>query len=172
MRRINIIPFILSFCTSVIVLGQNPIPNAGFNLWSNNNYEVPNRWMMIGKTSRDLSKTLGYVNGFRLENDISSKTVSFAMNVGTQYPDPLTGGFAVTGSTTPASIKINYNSEKLGNDTAVVIVGFTKGTDPIPMVLQEFYILADPSGTGDNSITVPLTYSYPTAGVVADSGFI
>jgi len=96
--------------------------------------------------------------------------VSFAMNVGSKYPDPLTGGFSISG--TPTSIKINYNSEKLGNDTAMVIVGFTKGTDPIPMVLQEFYILPDANGTGDNSITVPLTYSSPTAGLVADSGFI
>jgi hypothetical protein len=32
--------------------------------------------------------------------------------------------------------------------------------------------LPDGSGTGDNSITVPLTYSNPTPGLVADSGFI
>jgi hypothetical protein len=53
-----------------------------------------------------------------------------------------------------------------------VIVGFTQGTNTIPLVLQEFYILPDGSGNGDNSITVPLTYSNPTAGLVADSGFI
>jgi len=153
-----------------IALAQNPIPNAGFNNWNTQTYEVPNQWMMIGITSKDISKTLGNVAGFRLSNDITSKTVSFAMNVGSKYPDPLTGGFSISG--TPTSIKINYNSEKLGNDTAMVIVGFTKGTDPIPMVLQEFFILADANGMGDNSITVPLTYSSPTAGLVADSGFI
>lgn len=153
-----------------IALAQNPIPNAGFNNWNTQSYEVPNKWMMIGNTSKDISKTLGNVAGFRLSNDVASKTVSFAMNVGSKYPDPLTGGFSISG--TPGSIKINYNSEKLGNDTAMIIVGFTKGTDPIPMVLQEFYILPDATGTGDNSITVPLTYSYPTAGVVADSGFV
>jgi hypothetical protein len=53
-----------------------------------------------------------------------------------------------------------------------VIVGFTQGTNTIPLVLQEFYILPDGTGAGDNSITVPLTYSNPTAGLVADSGFI
>jgi len=153
-----------------IALAQNPIPNAGFNNWNTQTYEVPNKWMMIGNTSKDISKTLGNVAGFRLSNDITSKTVSFAMNVGSEYPDPLTGGFSISG--TPTSIKINYNSEKLGNDTAMVIVGFTKGTDPIPMVLQEFFILPDANGNGDNSITVPLTYSSPTAGLVADSGFI
>ncbi len=153
-----------------IALAQNPIPNAGFNNWNTQTYEVPNKWMMIGNTSKDISKTLGNVAGFRLSNDITSKTVSFAMNVGSKYPDPLTGGFSISG--TPTSIKINYNSEKLGNDTAMVIVGFTKGTDPIPMVLQEFFILPDANGMGDNSITVPLTYSSPTAGLVADSGFI
>ena len=153
-----------------IALAQNPIPNAGFNNWNTQTYEVPNKWMMIGNTSKDISKTLGNVAGFRLSNDITSKTVSFAMNVGSKYPDPLTGGFSISG--TPTSIKINYNSEKLGNDTAMVIVGFTKGTDPIPMVLQEFFILPDANGNGDNSITVPLTYSSPTAGLVADSGFI
>ncbi len=151
-------------------LAQNPIPNAGFNNWNTVTYEVPNRWMMIGKTSRDISKTLGYVNGFRLSNDVASGTISFAMNVGSKYPDPLTGGFSMSGTTN--SIKINYNSEKLGNDTALVIVGFTQGTNTIPLVLQEFYILPDGSGTGDNSITVPLTYSNPTLGLVADSGFI
>ena len=151
-------------------LAQNPIPNAGFNNWNTVTYEVPNRWMMIGKTSRDISKTLGYVNGFRLSNDVASGTISFAMNVGSKYPDPLTGGFSMSG--TPNSIKINYNSEKLGSDTALVIVGFTQGTNTIPLVLQEFYILPDGSGTGDNSITVPLTYSNPTPGLVADSGFI
>lgn len=153
-----------------IALAQNPIPNAGFNNWNTQTYEVPNKWMMIGNTSKDISKTLGYVNGFRLTNDVATKTVSFAMNVGSKYPDPLTGGFSISG--TPNSIRINYNSEKLGNDTATVIVGFTKGTDPIPMVLQEFYILPDANGTGDNSITIPLTYTSPTAGLVADSGFI
>ncbi|MEY4709939.1 MAG: hypothetical protein RIS28_1071 [Bacteroidota bacterium] len=153
-----------------IALAQNPIPNAGFNNWNTVTYEVPNRWMMIGKTSRDISKTLGYVNGVRLSNDVASGTISFAMNVGSKYPDPLTGGFSMSG--TPNSIKINYNSEKLGYDTALVIVGFTQGTNTIPLVLQEFYILPDGSGTGDNSITVPLTYSNPTAGLVADSGFI
>ena len=153
-----------------IALAQNPIPNAGFNNWNTQTYEVPNKWMMIGNTSKDISKTLGNVAGFRLSNDVATKTVSFAMNVGSKYPDPLTGGFSISG--TPTSIKINYNSEKLGNDTAMVIVGFTKGTDPIPMVLQEFYILPDANGMGDNSITVLLTYSSPTAGLVADSGFI
>jgi hypothetical protein len=138
-----------------IALAQNPIPNAGFNNWNTQTYEVPNKWMMIGNTSKDVSKTLGNVAGFRLSNDVATKTVSFAMNVGSKYPDPLTGGFSISG--TPNSIKINYNGEKLGNDTAMVIVGFTKGTDPIPMVLQEFYILPDANGTGDNSITIPLT---------------
>ncbi|MFM2298680.1 MAG: Secretion system C-terminal sorting domain [Bacteroidota bacterium] len=172
MKRI-LTPFLLSvgFAAAPLV-AQNPIPNAGFNNWNTQTYEVPNHWMMIGKTSRDISKTLGYVNGVRLSNDVASGTVSFAMNVGSKYPDPLTGGFSMSGTTTPASIKINYNSEKLGNDTALVIVGFTQGTNTIPLVLQEFYILPDGTGAGDNSITVPLTYSNPTAGLVADSGFI
>lgn len=65
-----------------IALAQNPIPNAGFNNWNTQTYEVPNQWMMIGNTSKDISKTLGNVAGFRLSNDITSKTVSFAMNVG------------------------------------------------------------------------------------------
>jgi hypothetical protein len=170
MHRIKALLSICSFIAIGTISAQNPIPNAGFNNWNTQTYEVPNQWMMIGKTARDLSKTLGNVNGFRLTNDIKSGTISFAMNVGSKYPDPLTGGFSISG--TPASIKINYNSEKLGNDTAMVIVGFTKGSDPIPMVLQEFYLLPDGTGAGDNSITVPLNYSYPTAGVVADSGFI
>ena len=170
MTKKNHFSITIFVCLANIALAQNPIPNAGFNNWNTQSYEVPNKWMMIGNTSKDISKTLGNVVGFRLSNDVASKTVSFAMNVGSKYPDPLTGGFSISG--TPGSIKINYNSEKLGNDTAMIIVGFTKGTDPIPMVLQEFYILPDATGTGDNSITVPLTYSYPTAGVVADSGFV
>jgi hypothetical protein len=60
----------------------------------------------------------------------------------------------------------------LGNDTAVVIVGFTKGVDPMPMILQQFYLFADASGSVDNSITVPLTYFHVIPGLVADSAFI
>ena len=170
MNRLHIAIFSIFTITSTVLTAQNPIPNAGFNNWNTKTFEVPAKWMMIGQTARDMSKTLGNVQGFRLTNEVSSGTVSFAMNVGSKYPNQLTGGFGLNG--TPSSIKINYNSDKLGNDTALVIVGFTKGSDPIPMVLQEFYILPDGAGAGDNSITVPLTYSYPTAGVVADSGFI
>ena len=88
MKRI-LTPFLLSvgFAAAPLV-AQNPIPNAGFNNWNTQTYEVPNHWMMIGKTSRDISKTLGYVNGVRLSNDVASGTVSFAMNVGSKYPDP------------------------------------------------------------------------------------
>jgi hypothetical protein len=82
----------------------------------------------------------------------------------------LNGGYPISG--TPTSIKINYNSSALGNDTAVVIVGFTKGVDPMPMILQQFYLFADASGSGDNSITVPLTYFHVIPGLVADSAFI
>lgn len=156
--------------TSIQLMAQNPIPNAGFNAWNTTTYEVPNQWMMIGSTNKTISKTTVNLNGFELKNDVMNNVISQAMNVGAGYPDKLTGGFAITG--TPASIKINYNSANLGNDTALVIVGFTKELDPIPMILQEFIILPDGTGAADNSITVPLTYSYPTTGVVADSGFI
>lgn len=170
MNRLQSSLFAILCATTGTLVAQNPIPNAGFNNWTTKSFEVPNRWMMIGKTARDVSKTVGNVQGFRLTNEVGSGTVSFAMNVGSTYPNGLNGGFTISG--TPGSIKINYNSEKLGNDTAMVIVGFTKGTDPLPLILQEFYLLPDGSGAGDNSITVPLTYSYPTAGVVADSGFV
>lgn len=170
MKHIYFALIALIFANSSNLTAQNPIPNAGFNNWNTQTFEVPNQWMMIGKTSRDISKTLGYVNGFKLNNEVASGTVSFAMNVGSKYPNQLTGGFSMSG--TPTSIKINYNSDKLGNDTALVIVGFTKGSDPIPMVLQEFYLLPDGSGAGENSITIPLTYSHPTAGLAADSGFV
>ena len=90
--------------------------------------------------------------------------------MGSAYPNILNGGYPISG--TPTSIKINYNSSALGKDTAVVIVGFTKGVDPMPMILQQFYLFADASGSGDNSITVPLTYFHVIPGLVADSAFI
>lgn len=157
-------------CTFGALFGQNPIPNAGFNLWNTKTYEVPQKWITIGKVDKELSKTIGNVNGLKLTNEVATGTVSFALNIGGGYPDKLNGGFAVSG--TPASIKINYNSESLGTDTALVIIGFTRGNDPIPMVLSEFTITKDAAGTGDNGVTLPLNYSHPTTGLVADSGFI
>jgi hypothetical protein len=118
----------------------------------------------------DSSKTAGNARGIKLTNSVSNKTISYALEVGAAYPNVLNGGFAVSG--TPNSIKINYNSSALGMDTAVVIVGFTKGLDPMPMILQQFYLMADAAGSGDNSMTVPLTYFHVIPGLVADSAFI
>ena len=42
----------------------------------------------------------------------------------------------------------------------------------MPMILQQFYLFADASGSSDNSITVPLTYFHVIPGLVADSAFI
>jgi hypothetical protein len=126
--------------------------------------------MVIGSATLDSSKTVGNSRGIKLSNSVSDRTISYALEVGAAYPNVLNGGYPISG--TPTSIKINYNSSALGNDTAVVIVGFTKGVDPMPMILQQFYLFADASGSGDNSITVPLTYFHVIPGLVADSAFI
>lgn len=152
------------------LLAQETIVNGGFNNWNQTQFKVPNKWMVIGNVSLDSSKTAGNARGIKLSNNISSRTISYALEVGAAYPGMLNGGYPISG--TPNSIKINYNSSSLGNDTAIVIVGFTKGADPMPMVLQQFYILADAAGAGDNSITVPLTYIHTIPGLAADSAFI
>jgi hypothetical protein len=126
--------------------------------------------MVIGNVSLDSSKTAGNARGIKLSNSLSNKTISYALEVGAAYPNVLNGGYPISG--TPTSIKINYNSSNLGSDTAVVIIGFTKGVDPMPMVLQQFYLVADASGSADNSITIPLTYIHTIPGLVADSAFI
>ena len=149
---------------------QETIVNGGFNNWNQTQYKVPNKWMVIGSVGMDSSKTAGNSRGIKLSNNVSNKTISYALEVGAEYPKVLNGGYPVSG--TPTSIKINYNSSALGNDTAIVIVGFTKGVDPMPLILQQFYITADASGSADNSITVPLTYIHQLPGLVADSAFI
>jgi hypothetical protein len=170
MNRILSIIFAV-FCISFTQLhAQETIVNGGFNNWNQTQFKVPNKWMVIGNVSLDSSKTAGNARGIKLSNSLSNKTISYALEVGAAYPNVLNGGYPISG--TPTSIKINYNSSALGNDTAVVIVGFTKGVDPMPMILQQFYLFADASGSVDNSITVPLTYFHVIPGLVADSAFI
>jgi hypothetical protein len=152
------------------LLAQETIVNGGFNNWNQTQFKVPNNWMVIGSATMDSSKTAGNALGIKLSNSVSNRTISYALEVGSAYPNVLNGGYPISG--TPTSIKINYNGSALGSDTAVVIVGFTKGVDPMPMILQQFYLFADASGSGDNSITVPLTYFHVIPGLVADSAFI
>jgi len=149
---------------------QATIVNGNFNNWTQTQFKVPNKWMVIGSVSMDSSKTLGNSRGIKLSNSLSNKTISYALEVGAAYPNILNGGYAISG--TPNSIKINYNSSALGSDSALVIVGFTKGLDPMPMILQQFYLLPDASGSADNTITVPLKYIHTIPGLVADSAFI
>ncbi|MCX6177303.1 MAG: T9SS type A sorting domain-containing protein [Bacteroidetes bacterium] len=149
---------------------QETIVNGRFNTWDQTQFKVPTKWMVIGSATLDSSKTAGNSRGIKLSNSVSDRTISYALEVGAAYPNVLNGGYPISG--TPTSIKINYNSSALGKDTAVVIVGFTKGVDPMPMILQQFYLFADASGSGDNSITVPLTYFHVIPGLVADSAFI
>ena len=170
MNRILSIIFAV-FCISFAQLhAQETIVNGGFNNWNQTQFKVPNKWMVIGNVSLDSSKTAGNARGIKLSNSLSNKTISYALEVGAAYPNVLNGGYPISG--TPTSIKINYNSSNLGSDTAVVIIGFTKGVDPMPMVLQQFYLVADASGSADNSITIPLTYIHTIPGLVADSAFI
>lgn len=149
---------------------QATIVNGNFNNWTQNQFKVPNKWMAIGSVGMDSSKTAGNSRGIKLSNSLSNKTISYALQVGAAYPTILNGGYPISG--TPTSIKINYNSSALGSDSALVIVGFTKGVDPMPMILQQFYILPDTLGSSDNSITVPLKYIHSIPNLVADSAFI
>ncbi|MSP58459.1 MAG: T9SS type A sorting domain-containing protein [Flavobacteriaceae bacterium] len=151
-------------------MAQNPIPNASFDDWESLSFKAPTKWMLIGKGLLDSSKTMPNNQGLRLFNDFNSQTISYALQVGLNYPDILTGGFPISG--TPTSIKINYNSAYLGSDTATIIVGFTKGIDGVPIILQQFDILPDAPGSGDKQLTIPLTYSHPTLSLSADSGFV
>jgi hypothetical protein len=170
MNRILSIIF-AAFCSSFTQLhAQETIVNGGFNNWNQTQFKVPNKWMVIGNVSLDSSKTAGNARGIKLSNSLSNKTISYALEVGAAYPGILNGGYPISG--TPGSIKINYNSSNLGSDTAIVIVGFTKGVDPMPMVLQQFYLIADAAGSADNSVTIPLTYIHTIPGLVADSAFI
>ncbi len=170
MNRILSIILVALLSSFTQLHAQQTIVNGGFNSWNQTQFKVPNKWMVIGNVSLDSSKTAGNARGIKLSNSLSNKTISYALEVGAAYPGVLNGGYSISG--TPGSIKINYNSSNLGSDTAVVIVGFTKGVDPMPMVLQQFYLVADAAGSADNSITVPLTYIHTIPGLVADSAFI
>jgi hypothetical protein len=163
--------FLLTLCFAFARLNaQSTIVNGNFNNWTQNQFKVPNKWMIIGSVGMDSSKTAGNSRGIKLSNSVSNNTISYALEAGPAYPNVLNGGYPVSG--TPNSIKINYNSSALGSDSALVIVGFTKGVDLMPMILQQFYILPDATGSGDNSITVPLTYIHTIPNLVADSAFI
>ncbi len=167
-KIISIFFFVLGF--ALRLNAQETIVNGRLNNWNQTQFKVPTKWMVIGSATLDSSKTVGNSRGIKLSNSVSDRTISYALEVGAAYPNVLNGGYPISG--TPTSIKINYNSSALGNDTAVVIVGFTKGVDPMPMILQQFYLFADAAGSGDNSITVPLTYFHVIPGLVADSAFI
>ena len=170
MNKIAIVFFFALSIAFPSVHAQEIIVNGRFNNWDQTQFKVPTKLMVIGSATLDSSKTAGNSRGIKLSNSVSDRTISYAMEVGAAYPNVLNGGYPISG--TPTSIKINYNSSALGKDTAVVIVGFTKGVDPMPMILQQFYLFADASGSGDNSITVPLTYFHVIPGLVADSAFI
>ena len=170
MNKIAIVFFFALSIAFPSVHAQETIVNGRFNNWDQTQFKVPTKWTVIGSATLDSSKTAGNSRGIKLSNSVSDRTISYAMEVGAAYPNVLNGGYPISG--TPTSIKINYNSSALGKDTAVVIVGFTKGVDPMPMILQQFYLFADASGSGDNSITVPLTYFHVIPGLVADSAFI
>ena len=170
MNKIAIVFFFALSIAFPSVHAQETIVNGRFNNWDQTQFKVPTKWTVIGSATLDSSKTAGNSRGIKLSNSVSDRTISYAMEVGAAYPNVLNGGYPISG--TPTSIKINYNSSALGKDTAVVIVGFTKGADPMPMILQQFYLFADASGSGDNSITVPLTYFHVIPGLVADSAFI
>lgn len=170
MNKIISVFFIILGLTFIRLNAQETIVNGGFNNWNRTQFKVPNNWMVIGSATLDSSKTVGNSLGIKLSNSVSDRTISYALEVGAAYPNVLNGGYPISG--TPNSIKINYNSNALGLDTAVVIVGIHKGVDPMPMILQQFYLFADASGSGDNSITVPLTYFHTIPGLVADSAFI
>lgn len=170
MNKIITVLLIVFGITFKCLNAQETIINGGFNNWNQTQFKVPNKWMVIGSVGMDSSKTSGNNRGIKLTNNLSTKTISYALEVGGDYPKVLNGGYSVSG--TPSSIKINYNSSALGNDTALIIVGFTKGIDPMPLILQQFYITPDAPGSADNSITVPLTYIHTIPGLVADSAFI
>lgn len=170
MNRILSIILVALLSSFTQLHAQETIVNGGFNSWNQTQFKVPNKWMVIGNVSLDSSKTAGNARGIKLSNSLSNKTISYALEVGAAYPGVLNGGYPISG--TPGSIKINYNSSNLGSDTAVVIVGFTKGFDPMPMVLQQFYLIADAAGSADNSVTIPLTYIHTIPGLIADSAFI
>lgn len=136
MNKIISVFFIILGLTFIRLNAQETIVNGGFNNWNRTQFKVPNNWMVIGSATLDSSKTVGNSLGIKLSNSVSDRTISYALEVGAAYPNVLNGGYPISG--TPNSIKINYNSNALGLDTAVVIVGFTKGVDPMPMILQQF----------------------------------
>jgi hypothetical protein len=170
MNKISTVFLLVLGFTVARLNAQSTIVNGNFNDWTQNQFKVPNKWMVIGAASMDSSKTPGNSRGIKLSNNVSDKIISYALEVGAGYPNVLNGGYPISG--TPNSIKINYNSSELGSDSALVIVGFTKGVDPMPIILEQFFLLPDATGSGDNSITVPLTYVHTIPNLVADSAFI
>lgn len=145
------------------------IPNGDFKNWNKQSRTAPMQWRMLGNFLRDSSTTENY--GVMLLNDTSSKSSSTMYLTGKNFPDLYTGGFSINGL--PTSMKVTYRSDQLQNDTAIILVGFTKANDNNPVVLQQFYLLPNNGSLSNDAIaTFPLTNSYPIPGAVPDSGFV
>lgn len=163
-----------SLFLSWVILSGNAIfaqiiPNGDFDNWSKQSRITPNDWRILGQFTRDTSFTENY--GLTLYNDTVTKTSGTMYLVGNKFPDLFTGGFPINGL--PTQVKISYRSQQLNNDTALVLVGFTKANDNNPVILQQFYLLPNNGSSSNDAVaTIALNNIYPIPGAVPDSGFI
>jgi len=143
------------------------IPNFDFQDWSKISAQTLANWKFQGQISKDSFDANNA--GVRLLNDTLGSTSLF--QIGNRFPDKYNGGFSISG--TPTAIKIDYRSDNLLSDTALVIFGCTRTGDSLPIVLQQFHLLP---GQGSNSTfaqaNITLNYAHPTPGLIADSAFL
>lgn len=151
---------------SSVSKAQN-IPNFDFSAWINTSSLFLNNWSYQGKITKDSIDPNNL--GVTLFNDTSGLTSLY--QVGRKFPDYYNGGFPIAG--TPNNLRISYRTDNLLSDTALVIIGCTRATDTIPIILQQFYLFpGQGNGTSPATANFALTYSHPLAGLSADSGFI
>lgn len=163
--------FILIIVWALLIVTNNSkaqtIPNFDFQDWTKISSQTLANWKFQGQITKDSFDANN--KGVRLLNDTSGSTSLF--QIGDRFPDKYNGGFSISG--TPTAIKIDYRSDNLLSDTALVIFGCTRTGDSLPIVLQQFYLFP---GQGNNTAlaqaNITLNYAHPTPGLIADSAFL
>jgi hypothetical protein len=143
------------------------IPNFDFSTWVKTSSSFLNNWNYQGIVAKDSIDPNNL--GVTLFNDTSGLTSLY--QIGRRFPDYYNGGFPING--TPNNLKISYRTDNLLSDTALVIFGCTRGTDTMPIVLQQFYLFPGQGNSSNQAIAnFALPYSHPVAALSADSAFI
>ena len=165
----NLKPYLIFWALAVVSTSSKAqnIPNFDFSTWVNTSSRYLNNWTYQGKIAKDSIDPNNL--GVTLFNDTSGFTSLY--QIGRRFPDYYNGGFPING--TPNNLKISYRTDNLLSDTALIIIGCTRGADTMPIILQQFYLFPGQGNSSTHALAnFALTYAHPVPGLIADSAFI